>query len=63
MPKQTGRWCRRKSRRLHRKGMVSLGKGCHWISTRSRRYPYIDPTIPRSAEAVMALSVTEHKED
>ena len=39
MPKPTDNWCRRKSRRLRRRGVIGR-IGCGWISTVSRRSPY-----------------------
>jgi hypothetical protein len=41
MPRRTAGCDRRKERRLRRRGRISMGRGCFWMSTVSRRYPAI----------------------
>lgn len=41
MPKRTDNWDRRKERRCRRRGEIQIGHGCSWISTVSRRHPFI----------------------
>lgn len=40
-PKMTHNCCRRKERRLHRRGKIKSMYGCYLMSTKSRRHPYV----------------------
>jgi hypothetical protein len=57
MPKRTDNWDRRKERRCRRRGEIGIGFGSSWISTMSRRHPFI--CVPWAAAKLVMVTKLE----